>query len=79
MSGMNLLRYHFDYLDASDKAEQLFGPVLTNRSKAEKIRSTLSVLEKYKYFFNLRSTIMDSIKQVFNKNKLSYKFIISQY
>ncbi|RIA91034.1 exocyst complex component Sec5-domain-containing protein [Glomus cerebriforme] len=49
--------------EASDRAEQLFGPVLTNRSKADKIRSTLSVLEKYKYFFNLPSNLMDSIKQ----------------
>ncbi|PKK78359.1 hypothetical protein RhiirC2_730073 [Rhizophagus irregularis] len=49
--------------EASDRAEQLFGPVLANRNKAEKIRSTLSVLEKYKYFFNLPSNLMDSIKQ----------------
>ncbi|CAG8584198.1 6305_t:CDS:10 [Funneliformis mosseae] len=49
--------------DACDRAEQVFGPVLANRSKADKIRSTLSVLEKYKYFFNLPSSLMESMKQ----------------
>ncbi|CAG8478107.1 13674_t:CDS:10 [Acaulospora morrowiae] len=49
--------------EASNKVEQIFGPVLVNRSKAEKIRSTLSLLEKYKFFFNLPSSLMESIKQ----------------
>ncbi|CAG8566578.1 3768_t:CDS:10 [Diversispora eburnea] len=40
-------------LDNALSADQLFGPVLANRKKAEKIRSTLSLLEKYKFFFNL--------------------------
>ncbi|KAF0492794.1 exocyst complex component Sec5-domain-containing protein [Gigaspora margarita] len=49
--------------EAINRAEQVFGPVLVNRNKAEKIRSTLSVLEKYKFFFNLPSSLMESIKQ----------------
>ncbi|CAG8648233.1 7834_t:CDS:2, partial [Paraglomus occultum] len=48
--------------DAAVKAEQVFGPVLANRTKAEKIRSTLSVLEKFKFFFSLPSSLTDSLK-----------------
>jgi len=51
-------------IEAANKAEQVFGPVLANRTKAEKIRSTLSVLEKFKFFFSLPSTLMDSLKHV---------------
>ncbi|GES86089.1 exocyst complex component Sec5-domain-containing protein [Rhizophagus clarus] len=58
-----VIRLNKALTEANERAEQLFGPVLTNRNKAEKIRSTLSVLEKYKYFFNLPSNLMDSIKQ----------------
>ncbi|KAG9296285.1 hypothetical protein G9A89_014877 [Geosiphon pyriformis] len=49
--------------EAAAKAEQVFGPVLVNRMKAEKIRSTLSVLEKFKFFFSLPSSLMESLKQ----------------
>ncbi|CAH1765291.1 8210_t:CDS:10, partial [Entrophospora sp. SA101] len=58
----NSLNPEKDY-EASNKAEQVFGPVLANRNKAEKIRSTLSVLEKYKYFFTLPSSLMELIRQ----------------
>ncbi|CAG8528764.1 23855_t:CDS:10 [Cetraspora pellucida] len=59
--------------EAINRAEQVFGPVLINRNKAEKIRSTLSVLEKYKFFFNLPSSLMESIKQQ------NYDVIIRDY
>ncbi|CAG8604734.1 2351_t:CDS:10 [Ambispora gerdemannii] len=49
--------------EAAAKADQVFGPVLENRMKAEKIRSTLTVLEKFKFFFSLPSSLMESLKQ----------------
>ncbi|KIL63509.1 hypothetical protein M378DRAFT_164391 [Amanita muscaria Koide BX008] len=43
------------------KADQVFLPVLENASKAQKLRTTLGVFERSKFFFNLPSFIMESI------------------
>ncbi|KAF4616664.1 hypothetical protein D9613_008483 [Agrocybe pediades] len=51
-----------DYLrNGSQKANQIFLPVLETAAKAEKLRTTLSVFERSKFFFNLPSFIMESI------------------
>ncbi|KAK0446022.1 exocyst complex component sec5 [Desarmillaria tabescens] len=47
---------------AAVKANQVFLPVLENASKAQKLRTTLGVFERSKFFFNLPSFIIESIE-----------------
>lgn len=47
---------------ATTKADQVFLPVLENAEKAAKLRSTLSVFERSKFFFNLPGSLMESIE-----------------
>ncbi|KAJ1566656.1 hypothetical protein HK405_008942, partial [Cladochytrium tenue] len=47
-----------------DSAQSLYGPMLERRDRAEKIRSALSILEQWKFFFNLPSTLEAAIKKV---------------
>lgn len=47
---------------ATQKANQVFLPVLENASKAQKLRTTLGVFERSKFFFNLPSFIIESIE-----------------
>ncbi|KAG7097587.1 hypothetical protein E1B28_004924 [Marasmius oreades] len=47
---------------AAVKANQVFLPVLENASKAHKLRSTLGVFERSKFFFNLPGFIIESIE-----------------
>ncbi|PFH47085.1 hypothetical protein AMATHDRAFT_68442 [Amanita thiersii Skay4041] len=47
---------------AAVKADQVFLPVLENASKAQKLRTTLGVFERSKFFFNLPSFIIDSVE-----------------
>lgn len=49
---------------AAIKANQVFVPVLENASKAHKLRTTLGVFERSKFFFNLPSFIIESIEAV---------------
>ena len=44
------------------KADQVFLPVLENASKTRKLRSTLGVFERSKFFFNLPGSLMESIE-----------------
>ncbi|KAH7926246.1 hypothetical protein BV22DRAFT_1087398 [Leucogyrophana mollusca] len=44
------------------KANQVFLPVLENSSKAQKLRTTLSVFERSKFFFNLPGFLVESIE-----------------
>ncbi|PPQ68923.1 hypothetical protein CVT24_007667 [Panaeolus cyanescens] len=44
------------------KANQVFLPVLENASKAQKLRTTLGVFERSRFFFNLPSFVMESIE-----------------
>lgn len=46
------------------KANQVFLPVLENASKANKLRTTLSVFERSKFFFNLPGFIIESVEMV---------------
>jgi exocyst complex component 2 len=41
----------------------LYGPVLERRAKADKIRITLSILEQWRFFFNLASSLRDMIQR----------------
>ncbi|KAI8080296.1 exocyst complex component Sec5-domain-containing protein [Gilbertella persicaria] len=51
-------------LDAANtKAEQVYGPVVERRQRAEKVRSTLYILQRYRFLFNLPSSLLESIKQ----------------
>ena len=46
------------------KAYNLYGPVLERKSKADKIRIALSILEQWKFFFNLPSSLQKMIQLV---------------
>ena len=50
--------------EANSRADQIYGPIVERRQKVEKVRSTLTVLQRYKFFFNLPSNLLESIKQV---------------
>lgn len=49
---------------ATTKAEQVYTPILENRRKAERLRSTLGVFERSKFFFNLPGTLIEAIEAV---------------
>lgn len=51
-------------LEGGQKANQIFLPVLESASKAKKLRATLSIFERSRFFFNLPSFIMESIDLV---------------
>ncbi|KAF8480248.1 exocyst complex component Sec5-domain-containing protein [Russula ochroleuca] len=44
------------------KADQVFLPVLENASKAHKLRTTLGVFERSKFFFNLPASLIESVE-----------------
>ncbi|KAI8904442.1 exocyst complex component Sec5-domain-containing protein [Gorgonomyces haynaldii] len=50
-----------DELEA--RADRLYGPILERRGKADKIRVALSILEQWRFFFNLPSSLIDMIKK----------------
>ncbi|KAG8954915.1 hypothetical protein FRC04_010399 [Tulasnella sp. 424] len=47
---------------ATAKADQVFLPVLENASKADKLRSTLAVFERSKFFFNLPGSLREAVE-----------------
>ncbi|KAH8101822.1 exocyst complex component Sec5-domain-containing protein [Cristinia sonorae] len=47
---------------AAQKADQVFLPVLENALKAQKLRTTLGVFERSKFFFNLPGSLVESIQ-----------------
>ncbi|THH31004.1 hypothetical protein EUX98_g3179 [Antrodiella citrinella] len=47
---------------AAQKADQVFLPVLENALKAHKLRTTLSVFERSKFFFNLPGSLVEAIQ-----------------
>ncbi|CAO3610183.1 unnamed protein product [Cunninghamella echinulata] len=49
--------------DANLRADQIYGPVVERRKRVENVRNTLSILQQYKFFFNLPSSLLESIKQ----------------
>lgn len=51
------------YAEANTRADLIYGPIIERRQKVDKVRSTISVLQRYKFFFNLPSSLLESIKQ----------------
>ena len=51
-------------IGSAQKADQVFLPVLENASKAQKLRTTLSVFERSRFFFNLPRSLIESIEAV---------------
>lgn len=51
-------------IQMENEAHALYGPVLERRAKADKIRITLSILEQWKFFFNLGSSIREMVRKV---------------
>ncbi|KAL0958155.1 hypothetical protein HGRIS_000321 [Hohenbuehelia grisea] len=47
---------------AAVKADQVFLPVLENASKAHKLRTTLGVFDRSKFFFNLPGSIIECVE-----------------
>ena len=60
------LFYLIPFPEGAQKANQVFLPVLENASKAQKLRTTLGVFERSKFFFNLPSFIIESIEAVWS-------------
>ncbi|KAH9809994.1 exocyst complex component Sec5-domain-containing protein [Melampsora americana] len=59
---------------ATSKAEQVYTPILENRRKAERLRSTLGVFERSKFFFNLPGTLIEAIEaEKYDTALLAYK------
>ncbi|EPS97441.1 hypothetical protein FOMPIDRAFT_98227 [Fomitopsis schrenkii] len=58
--GSRPLRDHIK--QAAQKADQVFLPVLENAMKAQKLRTTLGVFERSKFFFSLPGTLIESIE-----------------
>ncbi|KAJ2878711.1 Exocyst complex component S5, partial [Coemansia asiatica] len=44
---------------ATKRADEIYNPIIERRARAEKIRSTLSIVERYKFYFNLPSSLID--------------------
>ncbi|KAI8618551.1 exocyst complex component Sec5-domain-containing protein [Chytriomyces sp. MP71] len=44
-------------------SKDIYGPLLERKEKAEKIRTALSLLDQWKFFFNLPSSLLDSIRK----------------
>jgi exocyst complex component 2 len=61
--------------DAAQKADQVFLPVLENASKAQKLRTTLTVFERSKFFFNLPSSLVECIQTVSNNLSINLTII----
>ena len=67
-----LCRFHTHLLSAgAQKADQVFLPVLENAMKAQKLRTTLGVFDRSKFFFNLPSTLVECIEAVCRDSTVS--------
>ena len=60
----------------AQKANQVFLPVLENASKASKLRTTLGVFDRSKFFFNLPGFLFESIEAVGSPNYSRARLII---
>ena len=54
----------FMWIGSTVKANQVFLPVLENSAKAQRLRTTLSVFERSKFFFSLPGSLAESIEAV---------------
>lgn len=65
----------FVFAEAAQKANQVFLPVLENASRAQKLRTTLGVFERSKFFFNLPSFIIESVEAVGRSFPLKERYL----
>lgn len=49
---------------ASSRAETIFQPIVDARTKAERLKSTLGVFERSKFFFNLPTILGEAVEEV---------------
>ena len=47
------------------KAQELYNPVLDSRGKAERLRATLVIVNRYREYFNLPNMIATEISRVY--------------
>ncbi|KAI8866223.1 hypothetical protein GQ42DRAFT_106848, partial [Ramicandelaber brevisporus] len=59
--------------NASDCADEVYNPIVERRARAEKIRATLNIVERYRFFFNLPSRLMELVA------KHNYEATIREY
>ena len=50
--------------EASARADAVFQPILDARTKAERLKSTLGVFERSKFFFNLPGILGEAVESV---------------
>ncbi|KAK9314263.1 exocyst complex component Sec5-domain-containing protein [Lipomyces starkeyi] len=49
--------------DANMKAAQIMKPIMDNKSRGDRLKATLSLIEKNRYLFDLPAALLDSIKR----------------
>jgi len=64
----------FIILVATNTANSAFGPIMERRTKADRIRLTLNVLEQWKFFFNLPSSLQQHLRKVLFPISFQYFF-----
>lgn len=52
------------FLAAETRAETVFQPIVEARTKAERLKSTLGVFERSKFFFNLPTVLGEAVEEV---------------
>lgn len=57
---------------ATSRADAVFEPILDTRMKAERLKSTLGVFERSKFFFNLPGILGEAVEAV------SYLFFLTR-
>ena len=62
-SGYGTDEFHKALEESSKVAKELFHPIIERRIRADKIRSTASLLDRYKSFFNLPANLEESLKK----------------
>ena len=48
----------------AQKADQVYLPVLENAMKTQKLRTTLSVFDRSRFFFNLPTSLVEAVETV---------------
>jgi exocyst complex component 2 len=62
---------------ATSKADSVYTPILDARLKADRLRSTLGVFERSKYFFNLPGVLLEAIEKVRGVHSLVFFVALS--
>jgi len=66
-----------------DMAKDLYGPILDRRNRAEKIRITLNILERWKFFFDLPRKLQECLRLKKIDNAVKYykrgKYLIQSF